>query len=93
MGFDLATAGHSFAEVQFENGSTVRLGELSKIDFSQLAMDQTGNKLNRTSFQLGYATFRFVLEHGDGYAVSAARATFAPSLGRKVNSSRRQSIL
>src|ERR1700685_3852253 len=37
-GVSLATAKHGFAEVQFENGSTVRLGELSRIDFKQLAL-------------------------------------------------------
>jgi len=77
-GFGLETAGHSFAEVQFENGSTARLGELSKIDFSQLAMDPKGNKLNRLSFQRGYATFNFIPERGDVYTVSAAGATLAP---------------
>lgn len=29
-GFGLQTFAHSFAEVQFENGSTVRIGELSR---------------------------------------------------------------
>ena len=32
-GFSAATAKKSFAELQFENGSTVRLGELTGVDF------------------------------------------------------------
>lgn len=77
-GFDLETAAHSFAEVQFENGSTVRIGELSRIDFTQLAMDPQGNKLNRLRFEQGYATFHFVPEHHDVYAVTASGTTLAP---------------
>ena len=34
-GFALSTWPNSFAEVEFENGSTARLGELSKVDFTQ----------------------------------------------------------
>jgi len=77
-GFGLETSTHSFAEVQFENGSTARLGELSQINFSQLAMDSAGNKLNRLSFQRGHATFHFTPEHSDVYTVSVASATLAP---------------
>jgi hypothetical protein len=43
-GFALSTSSNSFAEVEFENGSTVRLGELSNIDFTQLAMDSDGTR-------------------------------------------------
>src|SRR5208283_4764470 len=32
-GFKLSTGENSFAEIQFENGGTVRLGRLSLIDF------------------------------------------------------------
>ena len=35
-GFKVSTTQGSFAEVEFENGSTARLGELSQIEFSQL---------------------------------------------------------
>ena len=73
-GFSLSTSSNSFAEVEFENGSTARLGELSKIDFSQLAMDAEGNKLNRLTFEQGYATFHFIREHNDEYTVKAADA-------------------
>jgi len=34
QGISIATARHSFAEVQFENGSTVRIGELSCMGFT-----------------------------------------------------------
>ncbi len=77
-GFTLQTSARSFAEVEFENGSTARIGELSKISFSELAMDSEGNKLNRILFEYGYATFHVTPEHRDAYAVNTDGATLAP---------------
>ena len=62
-GFELSTSGGSYAEVEFENGSTARVGELSKLLFHQLALDANGNKLNGMTFEQGYATFHFLPEH------------------------------
>jgi ferric-dicitrate binding protein FerR (iron transport regulator) len=62
-GFELSTSDDSHAEVEFENGSTARLGELSKLLFDQLALDADGNKLNGMTFEQGYATFHFLPEH------------------------------
>lgn len=78
-GFALSTSAGSFAEVEFENGSTARLGELSKVDFSQLALDAQGNKLNCLSFVQGYATFHFTPENHDAYSVKIADTTLTPS--------------
>ena len=38
-GFEISTSADSFAEVEFENDSTARLGELSHLAFNQLALD------------------------------------------------------
>ena len=62
-GFELSTSDGSYAEVEFENGSTARIGELSKLLFHQLALDADGNKLNGMTFEQGYATFHFLPEH------------------------------
>ena len=62
-GFELSTSDGSYAEVEFENGSTARIGELSKLLFDQLALDADGNKLNGMTFEQGYATFHFLPEH------------------------------
>ena len=78
-GFELSTSGNSYAEVEFENGSTARLGEFSGLLFDQLAMDEDGNKLNRLTFERGYATFHLLPEHHDAYSVKIAEATVAPS--------------
>ena len=77
-GFELSTSANSYAEVEFENGSTARLGEFSQVNFDQLAMDENGNKLNRLIFGQGYATFHLLPEHHDAYSVKVAEATLAP---------------
>ena len=66
-GFELSTSGDGFAEVEFENASTARLGELSKLLFNQLAMSAVGVKLNGMTFEQGYATFHFLPEDYDTY--------------------------
>ena len=65
-GFELSTAGSSYAEVEFENGSSARIGERSKLLFQQLALDANGNKLNGLTFEQGYGTFHFAPERQPG---------------------------
>jgi hypothetical protein len=74
-GCELATSGDGFAEVEFENGSTARLGELSKLLFNQLAMSAGGDKLNGMTFEQGYATFHFLPEPSDTYHVKVGDLT------------------
>src|SRR5208337_2304643 len=62
-GLELSTSAGSHAEVEFENGSTARIGELSKLLFDQLASDADGEKLNGMTFEQGYATFHILPEH------------------------------
>jgi len=78
-GFEISTSTDSYAEVEFENGSTARLGELSHLAFDQLALDAEGAKLNRMRFEQGYATFHFLPEKHDAYSVKIADATLTPS--------------
>ena len=74
-GFELATSGDGFAEVEFENGSTARLGELSKLLFNQLGLSAAGDKLNGMTFEQGYATFHFLPEQSDTYHVIVGDVT------------------
>ncbi len=78
-GFSLSTSAGSYAEVEFENGTAAQLGELSQLDFVQLALGSRGEKLNRLRFAQGYATFHLIPEHGDEYTVEAGGATLSPS--------------
>ncbi len=77
-GFKLSTTEDSFAEVQFENASTARLGQLSLLEFMELALSPTGGKQNRLTLHQGYATFSFIPEGDDIYEVKTADATFTP---------------
>ena len=79
QGFKIATDSNSFAEVEFENGSTARLGQSSELDFTNLSLSPEGNKLNHLTLAQGYATFAFAPEKGDVYQVSAGGSTFDPS--------------
>ena len=68
-GFELATNAAGFVEVEFENGSTARLGEFSRLLFTQLALSAAGGKLNVMTFEQGYGTFHFQPEEFDHYQV------------------------
>lgn len=78
QGFDVSTSKASYAEVEFENGSTARLGELSELDFTVLALRQNGDKVNRMSFMEGYGTFHITPEHGDEYSVAVGNLLLEP---------------
>jgi hypothetical protein len=57
QGFQLSTGDNSFAEIQFENGSAIRLGEQSTIALLELAQTADGNKVDQVELRQGYATF------------------------------------
>ena len=78
-GFKLATGEGGFAEVEFENSSTARIGQNSLLEFTQLALLPSGGKLNRMALHQGYATFNTVAEGEDSYEVTAGTATLTPS--------------
>lgn len=77
-GAAIATARHSLVEVQFENGSTVRLGELSRIDFKKMALAPHSGYLNHLTLALGVATFNVVPDRHDEYVVNASGASLGP---------------
>ncbi|HKT11912.1 MAG TPA: FecR family protein [Terriglobia bacterium] len=76
QGFKIATDANSFAEVEFENGSTVRLGQLSELDFTRLALSPEGGKINNLALAQGYATFAFTPDKTDVYKVGVAGSNF-----------------
>ncbi len=79
-GFKVATAKDGFAEIQFENAlSTVRLGELSEVEFNQLQLSPEGIHLTRMTLDRGYATFHSFPSQGDVYVVKVGDASFSPS--------------
>jgi ferric-dicitrate binding protein FerR (iron transport regulator) len=77
-GVSVATAKNSFAEVQFENGSTVRLGELSRVDFTQLALAPHSGLINRLTLVIGFATLHVMPKRHDEYILHASGASLTP---------------
>jgi len=74
-GATLKTGDNSYAEVEFENGSTVRIGERSQLEFKQLAVTPQGDTLNTLHLEFGYATFHFMPRHHDEDTVQALDTT------------------
>jgi len=60
QGFKVSTGENSFAEVQFENGGTIRLGERALIDLTALESTPSGGKINQVELRQGYATFHLL---------------------------------
>lgn len=76
QGFQIATPDNSFAEIEFENGSTARLGEGTELDFTELSLASDGSKVNRMSLTQGYATFSVTPDHEDIYEIKTPQGTF-----------------
>ena len=74
-GFKLSTSDQGFAEVEYENTTTARLGQLSILDFDQLAMTPSGGKVNRMTLEDGYATFNVQPDGMDTFELKAQGAT------------------
>lgn len=77
-GFKLSTAESGYAEVEFENSSTARVGQLSLLEFTQLALSPSGGKVSRMALDQGYATFNVIPEGEDFYEISVGNATLTP---------------
>lgn len=76
QGFKIATDANSFAEVEFENGSTARLGQSSELDFTNLSLTPEGNRINDLTLAQGYATFAMAPEKGDVYKITAGGSAY-----------------
>lgn len=57
QGFKLFTGENSYAEIQFENGGAIRLGQLSQLDFTELELAPDGGKIDHVELRQGYASF------------------------------------
>lgn len=77
-GVSIVTARHSFAEVQFENGSTVRLGELSRIDFTELTLAPRGGYVDGLRFRAGFVTIHMLPSRHDECVLDASGASLMP---------------
>ncbi len=78
-GFSVATGKKSFAEVQFENGSAVRFGELSGVEFYGVGAVRTGRPCKPPDARgRRYVTFHVLPDHHDEYLLNASGVSVTP---------------
>ncbi len=77
-GSSVVTARDSFAEVQFENGSTLRVGQLSRVDFTQLAFAARDGYINHLKLVTGLATIHIIAKRRDIYMLLVSGASLLP---------------
>jgi len=75
-GSRVVTGSDGLAEVEFENNSTVRLGEVTEVKFRQLLMNDAGDKVNEVELVRGTMYFDTRSGKSDIYRVVAANRTF-----------------
>ncbi len=76
-GVRLATGSDGLAEVEFENNSTVRLGENSEVRFTKLVVDDAGAKVNDIQLVRGTAYFDTKGSKDDIYRATVGDSVFA----------------
>jgi hypothetical protein len=77
-GFKISTGSDSFAEVEFENGSTARIGEASLLEFTRLALAGSGKKVNHLALLQGYASFHVSPASADDYQLKVENTALKP---------------
>ena len=75
-GSRIVTGSNGLVEVEFEDNTVVRLGEATDIKFSQLLVDDNGDKVNEVSLQRGTLYFDTRSNKTDIDRVIAAGQTF-----------------
>src|SRR5208283_5394974 len=75
-GSRIVTGGDGLAEVEFENNSTVRLGEASEVRFRQLLINDAGDKVNEVEVVRGTMYIDTRSGKSDIYRVIAANGAF-----------------
>ena len=75
-GVRLATGNDGLAEVEFENNSTIRLGENSEIQFTKLLIDDRGAKVNEVALLKGTAYVDTKGSKEDMYRATVGNSVF-----------------
>ena len=75
-GARIVTGNDGLAEVEFENNSTVRVGEATEVKFRQLLMNDAGDKVNEVELVRGTMYFDVRSGKTDIYRVIAAGQMF-----------------
>jgi FecR protein len=77
QGAKIATGKSGRAEVEFEDGSTLRLAPETNITFSQLSLRDSGAKVSTLHLEKGTAYLNFVGTKTDEFALSFGRESLA----------------
>jgi len=84
-GMWLYTPNGGRAEVRFENGSTVRMANDAEIQFSKLALADSGGKLETITVDHGIAYFNFdKLDRNDHVVISVGGKDFTLTKGSRI---------
>jgi hypothetical protein len=75
-GVRLATGNDGLAEVEFENNSTLRLGENSEVQFTKLLINDSGAKVNEVQLVKGTAYFDTKSSKDDIYRATVGDSVF-----------------
>src|SRR5450755_5046313 len=75
-GSSVVTGANGLAEVEFENNSTVRLGEATDVKFRQLLINDAGEMINEVELVRGTMYFDTGFGKNNIYRVVAADRTF-----------------
>ena len=73
QGTQLRTQGSGRAEVEFEDGSTLRLTPNTTIDFSQLGLSDTGKRISTLNLVEGRAYVNWLGKSGDDFTLNFAQ--------------------
>jgi hypothetical protein len=71
----LSTSSNGWAEVQLEDGSTVRLAPSTQLTFTELGRASSGSTLTTVDLDQGEAEFNISRQHDDQFAVTARNKT------------------
>lgn len=83
-GMRIVTAGDGLAEVEFENGNTLRLAGDSEVRFSQLLVNDAGAKVNEITVSKGTVYLDTPAKGDDLYRLQADGETFVPKRGTQL---------
>lgn len=71
----LSTSSNGWAEVQLEDGSTIRLAPSTAVTFTELGRDSSGSTLTTVDLDQGEAEFNVSRKHDDEFAVTVNNKT------------------
>ncbi|HEY6764168.1 MAG TPA: FecR family protein [Candidatus Sulfotelmatobacter sp.] len=73
QGSQIQTRGNGRAEIEFEDGSTVRLAPNSRLEFNTLGLKESGQRLSEINLAQGTAYVNWAGKSGDAFTLNFSR--------------------